>query len=487
MSGKFKSRNFRGYAALVFSLLSLFVFRGSPVFPMSERESGVSDKLVLGLEQSVSLAVQNSFELQEIRAREGIYDMAITESLREYFPSLTFSYMQNDEVNVRNPDSRISRLSVDTELVIYDGGRRRLNYDVAKLNSFLARNDYRIALNRLIVQVREHYLNLLRLRETVSIYEQTLEMARVQLEFIKMEYELGDATGLSVMEIEAKTGEVELALKEAEDNYAEAVMQYRLLLRLNRRTPLEITGDIENDFIFIPVRGLDSEELAAKALKTRKEVESSIVQSEISRKNHEINRNYYRPTVSLGFNYNLSDEEFPPREKGWGINMKVTSRLLGSTFSGGGDYREERNYSSRALRREGSVDVLNDMSYRREIDESGIEMAAADDEKKMIREHIAAEVTSLCRILENSWDMIKVAGGRLELYDSLLKIERLRADIGESARYDLLEREMERGEAAVALLNAKIKYLTAVSTLELSIGADVNFLQKYIESKGKSR
>jgi hypothetical protein len=79
--------------------------------------------------------------------------------------------------------------------------------------------------------------------------------------------------------------------------------------------------------------------------------------------------------------------------------------------------------------------------------------------------------------------MIEIAGKRLELNDSQLDIERLKAQMGETRRYDLVEKEIERGEAAVALLNSKIKYLMAASSLELSVGMDSDFLRKYLAGK----
>lgn len=440
--------------------------------------------LLLGLNESVSIAVKNNFDLLEIRATEGIYSYSIIESLRDFFPSLTFSYMQTDEVRQRSPDSRVSRLTAEAQMILYDGGRRGLNHDMAKLNAIAARNDYRIALNRLVVSIREQYLNLLRLKSTVEIYNSTLTRAYMQRDFIKKEYELGDATSLAVMEIEAKVKEVELKLKEANDAYETTLMEYRLALRINRHTRLSIAGDINRDFTLIPVLDIDPEELIVKAIRTRKEVETSIVKGEISIKNHEINKSYYLPNLSLGFNYTLSDEGFPPREKGWGVNFKVTSRFFGNRFSGGAGYNEEGNGNSRALSRNGSIDVLNDMGYKRSILESKIEMARALDEKKMVRERIGLEVASACLAMKNSWDMIEISTQQLRLYDSLLEIERLKADMGDTRRYDLLEKEIERGQAAVILLNSQIGYLMAVSALEIAIGADVDFLKRYFSQKG---
>jgi len=446
-------------------------------------DSKKTEVLNLDISSSVSIAVSNSFELQEIKARESLYSLAISEKLRSYFPSLTFSYMQTDEVKKRDTDSRSSRFSVETEFPVYDGGKRSLDYDVAKLNALLARNDYRISLNKLIVSVREGYLNLLKLRETINIYKITLEHGMLQLKFIRKEFELGDATKLSVLEIEAKAKEIELSLKQSIDEYESALKKFKLLLCINRHTPLEVAGDLDRDFIIIPAAGINEEELISIALKMRKEVESSAAKYEISMRNNSISEKYFLPNISVGLNYNLSGEEYPPKEKGWGVNLKFSSRILGNTVSGGTGYSEGGNGNSKTRSGNTSVDVLNDMPYKSTMVQSRIEMARSGNELSVMKENIAVEIASFCSEIKNSWDMIAIASKQVELYDAGLEIERLKADMGESRRYDLLEKEMDRGKAAVALLNAKIKYLMAASSLELSAGMDVNFFKNYVKSK----
>lgn len=473
-------------APILFVMLLFSHSSAEEISPLAEQEKK-GTVLTLDYCSSISIGVTNSFDLKEIREREVIYDLSIYESLREYFPSLTFSYLRTEETRMRDSDNRESRLTVETELPVWDGGRRGLNYDVAKLNSLIARNDYRIALNRLMVNIRGEYLNLLKLRETITINRQAYERGMMQLTFIKKEYELGDATRLSALEIEAKVKEVELSVRQAMNEYDAALKKFKLLLRVGRKTPVDIKGDIDRDFVFVPVDAVDDEELISIALKRRKEIESSDVKYEISRINNLINERYYLPNVSLGFNYNLTGEDFPPREKGWGVNMKITSRAFGNSVSAGTGYTEGGNGNSRGISRNASVNVLNDMPYKRTLIESRIETARAGDERDVTRESIAIDVAISCSAMKDSWDMIGIAGKRLELYDSQLEIERLKANMGESRRYDLMEKEIERRDAAIALLDSKIRYLMAASELELSVGMDVDFLKNYMKGKGAEK
>ena len=72
--------------------------------------------------------------------------------------------------------------------------------------------------------------------------------------------------------------------------------------------------------------------------------------------------------------------------------------------------------------------------------------------------------------------MIALAQERLNLYDSFLCIERLKADMGESRRYDLVKKEIERGEAALSRLSAITGYMLAAAAVETAVGLDIGSL-----------
>ena len=242
---------------------------------------------------------------------------------------------------------------------------------------------------------------------------------------------------------------------------------------------MNISGNIESEFKPVPWERVNVDYLVSMALKKRKEIQSSMVQYEVNRNKYLINSSYYIPNVSLGFNYNISDEDFPPRKKGWGVNMKVSSRLFGSTLSGGTGYNESENKNSRAFSRNASVDVFNDVTYKRSILESRIEMARSGEQIDYVKQSITLEVATACSSMLYAGEMIGISEKRLNLYDSQLVIERLRAQMGEVRRYDLLEKEIERGSAAVELLDSKISYISSLGALETAIGADIGFMNNH--------
>ncbi len=443
---------------------------------VSNPSAGSGDAFILDLETALGTAINNNFELRVIKAQKGIQELVIRERWRDYFPTLTLSYMQTEDQRKREADSRLHKLSVDSKIIVYDGGRRGLAYDTAKLKSILARNDYRIAINRFIAEVSRAFFQALYSREAVSIHAKTVERSAMQLTFIRKELELGEATRLDALAVEAQVREAELNLEKAKDDLSQTMNRLKLILKIDWRTPVSITGNIEKDFELRPLDESHSEDrLVSLALKNRKEVESIDIEHMISKRNYEISSSSYLPKFSMGLNYSHTGEEFMPREKGWGVNFEVSSMLLGNSVSANGGYHESGNGNSRAISQSESVGVLDSMSYKRAVLESVVELKSAKEKKRSVRQEISLEVTGALAALSNSWKMITIARKQVELYDSFLEIERLKANMGESRRYDLVKKELERGEAAIAHLNSLITYIAASTGLEIAVGVDMGF------------
>ncbi len=433
--------------------------------------------LQLDLERSFVAAISSSFDLKAIKAQETVHRLTIYERLRDYFPTLGLSYTQTEEQRQGDADSRSHRISTESKIVVFDGGARSLASDIARLQAVQSRNDYRIAMNAIITDVSAAYFDALNNRDAVAIHKNTLARSRMQLEFISKELALGDATKLDALAIEAQVREVELNLCRAEENYSRSLNRLKQLLRIDWRQPVGIIGDIDTDFRCYPLGAeFSPERLIAIGVKNRKEIASADIEFSIQRQKHLLSTRYYYPKLSLGLNYSLSGEDRIPHERGWGISMQVSSALFGNSASATTGYTSDRNGNSHAFSDSGSVAVLDSLSYRRTIAESEIAMKSSFDRKTKVRQQVAIEIDSALKSLDEAWKMISLAQERLNLYDSFLSIERLKADMGESRRYDLVKKEIERGEAALSRLSAITGYMLAAAAVETAVGLDIGSL-----------
>lgn len=434
--------------------------------------------LMVNLDTAIGIAIYNNYDLKKIEAQGLLNKLTTVEKFRNFFPTLGISYMETEENKIRDLDSKQHKITFDSEVLIYDGGKTKLSYDVAKLQSSLSRNDYKIALNQFITQISNAYFKVIQLRQVIGIHTSTLEQGNIQLNLIRREKELGEATTLDVLEIETQIKEIELNLKKAYDDYSNALNEFKILLKINYKQNLLLIGDIEKDFVFSPVpRDISLDDYIAIAIKNRKEVESAELEFQINEKQFYMNKYYFLPNVSVGLNYNLTDERFLPRDKGWGVTLKVSSAFFGNNASANMGYTQSTNENSKAISNNGTMNILSNIGYKKGIYESQINLNAAQENRNIIRQKIALEITQSYLSLINSWDMIEISRKRLELYDSQLVIERLKADMGEIRRYDLIKKEIEKSQAAVAYSDSLQKYLVSASSFENGIGVNVGFLK----------
>jgi outer membrane protein TolC len=436
------------------------------------------DRVVVDCDLAVAVALKNNFDLKKILAQSEISGLLISEKFRNLFPTLSVSYLEMAEQRRHDTDTRQHRISIDSDVTIYDGGRAKLDYDIAHLQSELGRNDYQIAYGQLIAQVRLQYFQTIQMKKVISIHEKTLEQGKAQLSIMTRETDIGDATALDLLEIQSQLKEIELNLKKAQDDYTASVNQLKLLLRLDWRIHLEPVGDIERSFIFKPLpEDISTDQLVSVALKNRKEVLSAMIEQRISQRKERMSRYYFIPNIIVGFNYNLSDESFFPREKGWGVTLKMTSAFLGNTATANMGYSESRNGGVRSISNNGTLTVLNNMEYRRNIHESSLAARTAAVTTASTSQKIAIDVAQAIESLRNGWSLIDLSKRRVEFCEAILRIERIKAGMGEIRRVDLMKKEIESGQASISYNDSLYKYLTASLTLENSLGVESGFMQ----------
>ncbi|MBP9023111.1 MAG: TolC family protein [Spirochaetes bacterium] len=444
------------------------------------------DTVMLDENDSIAIAINNSLELVSIKTKQDIDKLSISEAFRNFFPSLSVSYIQSDSIVKRGDDTRTKTISVSSEIVVYDGGEKKLSYDIAKLQLILSRNDYRMMLNKIISDTRNAYLKILYERKAIDIYRKSLEKGKMQLLFVTKEYELGEATKLNKLEIETKVNEIELNLKQSQENYQTELKNFKIMLKLDWQTPIDIEGNLDDYLVSSLDSSVTDDLLISLALANRKEIESADVEFEIGKRKYYIADHAYVPKVALGLNYSLSGEEYMPREKSWGVSLKLSSLVWGNSLSHDSRYDEENNDNSRKYSQNASVSILDSMSVKRNVAETKNAMLTAKANTRNIRQQMAVEVSSLFQSLNNGWDLINMSKKQVEMYNSLLEIETMKVSLGDSRRYDFMEKEIERNNAEIKYISALISYISQSASLELAIGQDVGYFGLVKRKDGKS-
>lgn len=250
----------------------------------------------LTLDEAVSLAKKNlplyKASLIKVRATEALYNA----SLAPYLPSLDASASQN---RFYTPDQEFSSRTYDLSLsyTLFDGGKRRANRDIARLNLDSDREDVRKTLIELEYNIKVAFYTAIAQRDTLEQRKIQLQDAQKDYEVAEGRYKFGVAKLSDVLQASVRLEQARFNLIQAEGDFKKALSELNSLIGMALDSNYELTGSLDLD-IKIP----DRKRLSDIALQ-RPEIKQAEYSFEISKSNKSLVSSSFYPTLSLNISY----------------------------------------------------------------------------------------------------------------------------------------------------------------------------------------
>jgi len=453
------------------------------IFSLIIPVSGKTDNILkIDLEKAIRIGVTNHFALQAIKDKIKAKRKLITERWREFLPSVGISYQHRNEVSIGLNDSRLHEIKLSIEQIIYDGGRRKLDLDLARLEELLTRDEFDIIYNNLRLKIQEAYLKVLAASGKLKLNNKSLQRAKVQLYQARREKKLGFTTRFQVMNIASKVEQIKLAFIKAQNENIQSMHDLKHTLNLDYMINLEVEGDIFEDFLLKPeIPHLN--DMISEARNKRPEVLKSQVNLTHKRKILKLEENYWIPKISISSHIGRSGEQWPVQDQSWGIDLKVTMPFGGNTNNITSGYgRKQEN--SKETRISENFQIMNDMSHDRKIIESKSQYEEAVYSYNTLLQTIAIEVNKAHDNLLEAWESIKTGTNRVYFQYESLRLMNTRYKVGEVKRSDILFEETELVKAQEELTDAIARYLVTVYQLERAMGLPPGTLGLFKHEKG---
>ena len=442
-----------------------------------------SKSLKLTMDTAVSIGAANYFALQANQGKQLAIRQLITERWRAYLPAFGVSYNRIHDINKGETDSLSQEVRINIEQIIYDGGRRSLDLDLARIQALLTRDDFRVTYNKLRLDIQKAYLHVLSEKGQILLNSKSLERAKEELRLVRREEQLGFATRVQVLTVAARLREIELARQQAEIAYRQGLHDFQALLNLDFDTELELEGDLFTDFYLLPP-SIPVRDLISSARTLRAEVGRSKTNLHRLNKERELAEDSWIPRVSLNGYVGRTGPALPVRDRSWGVNLTL-SFPIGSTTSetqaGGAYSKGDNSFSSNQST---TMKFFDDLSYDRRVLESRIAMGEAIAEQRQLDNQLAIEVTKAYDNVRSQWESIRIGNGRVYFQFESLRLLHARFGVGEVKRADILLQETELVRAQEDLTKAISDYLIGVYELEYAAGRDPGVLGLFRNLKG---
>lgn len=431
--------------------------------------------LYLDLEKAEDIGIENSPELKMIGSQQKIKKLLVNENWRQYFPTASIRWDRSSSIIENTADSRNQRFTLNVDQVVYDGGRRSLALDASLGELALAKYDVKIALNKLRFKIRTLFFSILSKKSQLITLERSIKRQSDQLFYANRELQLGETTKIKVLELENRLNEIILQEKTARIDYESQIQEFKILLRLKSSSEIKLIGNILGDVNY-NYRNFDGENLINLASNFRVEFDKARAEHLQTQSKYKYAQTFYIPTVSVGGFHGYRGDEYPPREREYGFNFRVSMLLGPNSLQDTGNYTSRNENNDRFLTSSTTLGIYDNLQYQREIVTSGNAAYQAKVNLNQIGDIIASEVKKSLNSYRVSWDAMKQADENVILFEKRIQIKEEQVRLGEAPRTELAETEIRYLEAKNAQIASRLRFMSSIAELELATGLSLDQL-----------
>lgn len=421
--------------------------------------------LILSISEIEKIALQVRPEIIKASLLVGVEaaELKRLKLMRFPVPELNFSYSR--QVKVMGPDSTGYGAGVSASFVLWDWGKSRLRCKVQRLKLEMASMERKEIGERIKLEVRKRCVDILLAKSQLKVYRQLLDILQKQLSIEKEKLKLGSSTQLDVIEIEAEVKDVESKILSLENRLVRLLDSLKLYLFIER--DIEVSGDLDREFLICPPTSVDSDSVIAMALKKSRQVLKARLAYKAALKNLTRLQRGYFPDLTLNFGYSLSGGTFPPRERNWNFSVSLD-------FSGlfGGVRPAPQMSGSPTSSTRGLASSLSFAPFYFVEGEAGLRKAYMEaiesfSEFRTSKKGLIIEVKSRLREIKSTWKLLEALDKKVEANRKRYEIYKVKHEIGEVRKVDFLEAQRKYFESMAERMKVKADYIFEVSQLEL--------------------
>ena len=416
----------------------------------------------LDLDAVVARALTHNPGFQAELARRAEVDGAVEETAADAWPQVDLVASWNRSRNpslLNSPDfediieqfpdfvpgeQELWGLAVEVSQPIYSGGKVQAAVDLAELVVDIT--DAQIASARLDVALdaAEGYYDVLKARRSLKSLEAQEAARRSALKVVQDRYDIGEATRLELLRAQATVAELAPTVAQAEGEVAIREGALRSLLRLDRRTPIQLV-DIEVDpESFAWPEHEDMDRLLKSADRNRPELRDLCLQIEALGRQRVVTRAEAKPQVDLNGAYGRQVRLLGDLEDDLFADWRVTVGMKWNLFDGGrvkgqlaqlDSRREQLKWQRDEARRGIALEIESRLiNYRTSLARLNAALPATEATREAAR--VAEESYRLGVALQADWldAQDRALAQELQLdaafYDTLAAEARLRRALG---------------------------------------------------------
>lgn len=216
--------------------------------------------------------------------------------------------------------------SVDMNLILFNGGRIKLNKDNLSLQTEQARLDMRIAIEDLSEQVMIAYYNILLLEEQLKVLEEVKTLSRDRLDFQELRQSFGSASTFDVLQAKDAYLNDSITCIQLDNQLVGLTNNLKLLMgEAQGAEKYTLTNDLED---MMPL--ISEQELRQRMLDNNSDLTNLRLADQLAQNSIALEKTSLKPTIAMsaGFNSNLNSSYLDAENP-------ITMEIIGANTSSG--------------------------------------------------------------------------------------------------------------------------------------------------------
>lgn len=402
-------------------------------------------------EESASETSRSSGQQFSVEGRDGEGTLGLRQRL-PFGTELELSASNTRSISNRAPEQQQARFGLTITQQLLRGFGPAVDLAAlrqAKLETLASQHELAGYTQALVAEVEIAYWNFVAATEAISVFEQTLELSKAQLDAIESRIEVG-----SLSRNEAAGARAEIALQQQNLIDAQSARTSRLYDLMRRIypdlpvaevLPLQPSSQPDVDVSFVP----DRNEHIRLALQSRPEIEEAEMLRQRDELETIVTRNGRLPRLELFINLGKS---------GYSDSFRQSFR---ETDGENYDYSIGMEFSH----------VLGNRTARAFDTIARASLEQAEEALANLRSIVRYDVLHALNELERSRKQITASAATLEYREQSMQAEQDRFEVGSATSIEVARAQRDLVEGRIAEIQARIAYLIAKVELFLADGS----------------
>lgn len=300
-----------------------------------------------------------------------------------------------------------------------------------------------------VLSVEQAFYSALLAKRVLAIMQDSYDNLKTNVDNVETLYGQGMISEYDKLKAEVQLENFKPEVKNAENNYANAIEGLKVILSLDSKEDIDVEGEFQTGDLILPTKV----ETMNQAMESNLNIQTLKIKEQVDNAFIDLYKADYWPTIAAFGNY---------------------------SFNGTSDNFDFLNYRSGIVGISFSMNLFNGFRTASKVEQQQTEVEKTNQQLMQLRENIKMAVKSNINSLEKSIETIKSSEKNVDLAKRAYELSELRFKEGTGTQLELQNSELDLRRANLNKLTAVYGYIIGKLTLDNILGkVNPDYLSKF--------